>query len=144
GADGLLRQVVFIVARLGALGGAAAAALVGAARADAGVAGALLAEQLPGAARDLTAAQRGVRAGALVREVHQHDLVQELLVDLAAELGGVNLHRANGLPLGVENVQSHLARWGPFGCSHGNHPFTANNRGPRPGAGLARAAGPGW
>ena len=99
GADGLLRQMVFVVARLGALGGAAAAALVGAAGADAGVAGALLAEQLLGAAGHLAAAQRRVRAGPLVGQVHQHDVVQQLLVDLAAELGRIDLDRADRLTL---------------------------------------------
>ena len=96
---------VLVVARLGALGGAAAAPLVGPLRADAGVAGALLAEQLLGAAGHLAAAQRRVRARPLVGQVHQHDFVQQLLVDLAAEVGGVDLDRPDRLALAVEHRQ---------------------------------------
>src|SRR5205814_1219842 len=106
GADGLLGQVVLVVARLGPLGGAAAAALVGAAGADAGVAGALLAEQLLGAAGDLAAAQGRVRARPLVGEVHEDDLVQQLLVDLAAEVGRVDLDLADRFALAVVDVKT--------------------------------------
>ena len=72
--------------------------------ADAGVAGALLAEQLLGAAGHLAAAQGRVRAGALVGQVHQDDVVQQLLVDLAAELGRIDLDRADRFALAIEHV----------------------------------------
>src|SRR5437660_693481 len=83
------------------LGGVAALALVGAARADAGVAGALLAEQLLGAAGHLAAAQRRVRARPAVGQVHEHHLVQQLLVDLAAQVRRVHVDGAHGPALGV-------------------------------------------
>src|SRR5262249_46901179 len=75
----------------GALGGAAAAALVGPPGADAGVAGTLLAEELLGAAGHLAAAEGRVGAGPLVGEVHQDDVVEQLAVDDAAELRGVDV-----------------------------------------------------
>ena len=73
---GLLGQVVLVIARLGALGGTAAAPLVGAAIADAGIAGPLLAEEFLGAAGHLAAA-RSVECvpASLVGQVHQHDVV---------------------------------------------------------------------
>src|SRR5207237_1323413 len=109
GADGLLGQVVFVVAGLGALGGAAALTLVGPAGADAGVAGALLAEQLFGAAGHLAAAQRRVGAGPLVGQVHQDDFVQQLLVDLAAEVGRADFDGADRLAALVEDVEAEVA-----------------------------------
>src|SRR5262249_20790540 len=75
GADDLLGKVVLVVARFGALGGAAATALVGAASAGPGVAGALLAEQFLGAAGHLAAAEGGVGASPLVGQEHDDDVV---------------------------------------------------------------------
>ena len=53
--------------------------------ADAGVTGALLPEQLLGAAGDFTAGLRLVAANALVGLVHDDDIVQQLLVDFRRE-----------------------------------------------------------
>jgi hypothetical protein len=46
-----------------------------------------------------------VRAGPLVGEVHEHHLVQQLAVDLAAELGRIDIHRADRIPLAVVDVE---------------------------------------
>src|SRR5262249_31908315 len=116
---GFLGQVVLVVTRLRALGRAAAAALVGAARSDAGVAGALLAEQLLRAAGHLAAALRRVRPGPLVGQVHDHHVVQQLAIDLAAELGGVHLDGADRITLAVENWQCQHRSTRPFNAPPG-------------------------
>src|SRR5262249_37416198 len=56
----------------------------------AGVAGALLAEELLAAAGDVGAAPCVDRADAAIGLVHDDDVVEQLLVDLAAEVGRVN------------------------------------------------------
>src|SRR5262245_24951940 len=98
--------MILVIPRLGALGGAAAAPLVGPLGADTGVAGALLAEQLFGAASNFATPQRGVGAGPAIGQVHQHDLVKKLLVNRAAEVGGVDPKGAHGLALSVEDAQA--------------------------------------
>src|SRR5262249_48992045 len=105
GTNCLLGQVILVIARLGALGGTAALAFVRTARADASIAGALLAEQFASAPSNLAAAQRGVRAGALIGQVHQHNVVKQLLVDLAAELRRVDVDRAHLVALAVVHVE---------------------------------------
>ncbi len=102
--------MVFIVARLRALGRAAAAALVGAFGADAGVAGPFLPKQLFGAAGNFAAAQGGMRAGPLVGQVHEHHFMKKLLVDLAAEFGRIDLHGADSLALAVHHVKAQRLR----------------------------------
>src|SRR4029077_3046191 len=115
---GLPGHVVLVVARLGALGGAAAAALVGPPGADAGVAGPLLAEELVGAAGHLAAAEGGVGAGPLVGQVHDDDVVQQLAVDDAAELGRVDV---DGADLGAGAVEDGDAEGLDFACRCGAH-----------------------
>ena len=97
--------MVFVIARLGALGGAAALALGGAARADASVACPFLAEELLGAAGDFAAAQRRMRAGPLVGEKHHNYIVEHLAIDGAAELGRIDVNGADRLALPVEDIE---------------------------------------
>ena len=128
GPDGLLGQVVLVVARLRALGGAAAAALVGAAGADAGVAGALLAEQLLGAAGHLAAAQRRVGAGPLVGQVHQHDVVQQLLLILPPNSAGSTSTVPTVCALAVEDRQADRGRRLSLAVATASNPFTSVGR----------------
>src|SRR5205807_2369532 len=104
GPNGFLRQMVLVIAGLRALGRAAALALVGPPRARPGVAGALLAEQLLGAAGDLAATQSRMRTSPLVGEIHQHDIMEKLLVDLATELLWVHLHGTYRFAVSIEDA----------------------------------------
>src|SRR5204862_6882223 len=60
-------------------------------RALAGVAGALLAEDLAGGAFDFAAGERAHGALALVGVVHDQGLLEQFLAHLAAELGFIDL-----------------------------------------------------
>src|SRR5438477_846162 len=45
-------------------------------------------------------------AGSLIGQVHQHHIVQELAVDLAAEFSGVDLDRAHRYTFAIKNVHA--------------------------------------
>ena len=47
-----------------------------------------------------------MRARPLVGEVHDHHVVQELPVDLAAELGRIDIDRADRLSLAIDNIET--------------------------------------
>ena len=99
----LLGHGVAVVAVAPGEGDAAALALVGSLGADAGVAGPLLAEQLLARAGDVGPAAGVDRADPAGRQVHQHHVVQQLLVDRAAEIGRVDRLLADLLAGGVVN-----------------------------------------
>ena len=90
GADRLLGHGVRVVAVAAGEGDAAPLPLVRALRAGAGVAGPLLPEQLLARARHVGPAPGVHGADPAVGQVHDHHVVEELLVDLAAEVGRVD------------------------------------------------------
>ena len=92
---------VAVVAIAAGEGDAAALPLVGPLRADAGVAGALLAEELLARAGDVRPAAGVDRPDPPRGEVHEHHVVQQLLVDLAAEISQVDGLLADPLAGGV-------------------------------------------
>jgi hypothetical protein len=95
------RHGVAVIAIPAGEGDAAALALVGPLGAGAGVAGALLAEDLLARARDVRPAPGIDRADPPRGQVHQHHVVQQLLVDLAAEVGGIDRLLADPLAGGI-------------------------------------------
>jgi hypothetical protein len=126
GADGPLGQRVRVVAVAAGEGDAAALPLVRPLRPGAGVARALLAEELLARAGDVGPAPRVDGADPAVGLVHQDDVVEELLVDLAAEVGRVDRLLADPLARGVEDRHAEhgsiLPSRGPEGvrpCSSG-------------------------
>jgi hypothetical protein len=98
--------MVFVVARFRTFGSAAAAPFIRPSGADSSVAGPFLTEKLLGASRHFASAERRVRPGSLVGKVHEHDIVEELSVNLASELLGVDFHRTDRLTLPIEDIQA--------------------------------------
>src|SRR5437870_2310067 len=96
--------MVFVVAGLGAFGGAAAAPLVGSSRADAGISGSFLPKELFGAPRHLATTEGGVSSRPLIGQMHQNDIVQQLPVDFAPEFGRIDLDFVNRFTLAIENA----------------------------------------
>ena len=117
GPDGLLGHRVAVVAVAAGEGDAAALPLVGPLGAGAGVAGPLLAEELLARAGDVGPAAGVDRADPPRRQVHQHHVVQQLLVDLAAEIGRVDRLLADLLAGGV------VDRYGQHGSIHFRSPI---------------------
>ena len=120
GPDRLLGHRVAVVSVAAGEGHAAALALVGPLGAGAGVAGPLLAEQLLARAGDVGPAAGVDRADPPRRQVHQHHVVQQLLVDLAAEVGRVDRLLADLLAGGV------VDRYRQHGSIHSR--FTGRSR----------------
>ena len=102
-ADRLLGHRVAVVAVAAGERGAASLPLVSALGAGASVAGTLLAEQLLARAGDVGPAPGVDRADPAGRQVHQHHVVQQLLVDRAAEIGRVDGLLAHLLTSGIIN-----------------------------------------
>ena len=103
GANGLLGHRVAIIAVPAGEGDTAALSLVGPLGPGAGVTGPLLAEQFLARAGDIGAAAGVDRADPARGQVHQHHVVEELLVDLAAEIGRVDRFLADFFAGGVVN-----------------------------------------
>ena len=103
GPDSLLGHGVAVIAVAAGEGGAATLALVGSLGADTGVAGPLLAEQFLARAGDVGSAAGVDRADPAGRQVHQHHVVQQLLVDRTAKIGRVDRLLAHLLAGGIEN-----------------------------------------
>src|SRR5207253_1712290 len=62
-----------------------------------------------------------MRAGALVGQMHDDDVVQQLLVDLAAELGRIDIDAADLLALAVDNIEAnHLPSTPPVAHAPGS------------------------
>jgi hypothetical protein len=103
--DCFFGQMVFVVAGLRPLGRTAAAPLVGPSGAHASVAGPFLAEEFLGRTGDLAAAQGRVGAGTSVGFIHQNNFVQQLAIDLAAEIGGIDLDDTDFFALAIKHVE---------------------------------------
>ena len=103
GPDGLLGHRVAIVAVAAGEGDAAPFPLVGPLRAGTGVAGSLLAEEFLARAGDVGPAAGVDGANPPRGLVHQHHVVEQLLVDRAAEIGRVDRFFAHLFAGGVVN-----------------------------------------